>query len=215
MPGMGKKPVIVLAYPDNIVRYGLKLILIEQGYDVKPFEWDGSIALDSLPDSNLLLIDYENIKNVPDIINRLKKKTQAKLAIIKGYGVQETFIGDFSKDVLGFLSLEDKPDDFITSIGMLLQGYMVVSRKQLSELKQAISAGSLQSREGLSGREVEIIKWIVSGKTNREIADELFISEHTVKVHLKNVLTKLDLRNRQEVIAYAFQQGLVSDDGSN
>jgi two-component system nitrate/nitrite response regulator NarL len=52
---------------------------------------------------------------------------------------------------------------------------------------------------------------VCEGATNREIAERLIVSEHTVKVHLRNILNKLNLRNRQQVAAYAVQEGLVTD----
>ncbi|MBB6637049.1 response regulator [Cohnella thailandensis] len=59
----------------------------------------------------------------------------------------------------------------------------------------------------ITPREQEILKWVSKGLSNREIADKLIISEHTVKNHLKNILQKLHLDNRVQLARYAFQQG--------
>lgn len=61
----------------------------------------------------------------------------------------------------------------------------------------------------LSTREIEVLQLVAKGMSNREISDALFISEHTVKSHLKNILSKLHLDNRVQLTSYAFQQGLV------
>jgi DNA-binding NarL/FixJ family response regulator len=63
---------------------------------------------------------------------------------------------------------------------------------------------------GLTAREVEVVRLAAGGRTNREIAAELVISEKTVARHLSNIFTKLDLSSRSAVTAYAYQQGLVS-----
>ena len=62
--------------------------------------------------------------------------------------------------------------------------------------------------EPLTAREHDVLDLVVRGASNREIADSLIVSENTVKYHLKNILQKLHLRNRAEVVAYALRQGL-------
>ena len=62
---------------------------------------------------------------------------------------------------------------------------------------------------GLTGREVEVLRLIAAGKTNKAIGDELFISEKTVARHVSNILTKLRLDNRAAATAHAFKHGLV------
>ncbi|MBB6731106.1 response regulator [Cohnella zeiphila] len=64
-------------------------------------------------------------------------------------------------------------------------------------------------REGLTPRETEILQEVARGRTNRDIASELGLSEHTVKNHLKNILQKLHLDNRVQLTRYAFESGLV------
>ena len=62
---------------------------------------------------------------------------------------------------------------------------------------------------GLSARELEVLRLVAVGKTNREIAVELVVSEHTVARHLQNIFLKLDLASRAAATAYAYEQGLV------
>jgi len=64
-------------------------------------------------------------------------------------------------------------------------------------------------REGLTPRETEILQEVARGRTNRDIAAELGLSEHTVKNHLKNILQKLHLENRVQLTRYAYESGLV------
>ncbi|RME44896.1 MAG: DNA-binding response regulator [Caldilineae bacterium] len=62
----------------------------------------------------------------------------------------------------------------------------------------------------LTAREIEILRELATGATNREIADQLIISEHTVKNHVRNILNKLNLKNRREVARFARQHGLIN-----
>lgn len=62
----------------------------------------------------------------------------------------------------------------------------------------------------LSARELEVLQLVAKGLSNRDISAQLFISEHTVKSHLKNILSKLHLKNRVQLTSYAFQNGLMN-----
>ena len=63
---------------------------------------------------------------------------------------------------------------------------------------------------GLTSRELEVLRELTTGASNQEIADRLVIAENTVKVHVRNLLAKLDLKNRREAASYARRQGLVN-----
>ncbi|WP_249869573.1 response regulator [Oceanobacillus saliphilus] len=66
-----------------------------------------------------------------------------------------------------------------------------------------------KEKSPLSTREIEVLQLVAKGLSNKEISEILFISEHTVKSHLKNILSKLHLENRVQLASYAFQQGLM------
>lgn len=82
-----------------------------------------------------------------------------------------------------------------------------IARRILREFKVASSEETSLPDE-LSPRECEILRCVAKGASNKEIADELFISENTVKNHLKNILAKLHLKNRVQLATYAIKQGL-------
>jgi DNA-binding NarL/FixJ family response regulator len=63
---------------------------------------------------------------------------------------------------------------------------------------------------GLSAREIEVLRLVATGKTNRAIATELFISERTVERHVSNIFTKLDVSSRAAATAYAYEHQLIS-----
>lgn len=66
--------------------------------------------------------------------------------------------------------------------------------------------------EALTEREVDVLRLVAQGSSNPQIADELHITVNTVKVHLRNILSKLQLDNRTQAAAYAVQNGLVAQD---
>jgi DNA-binding NarL/FixJ family response regulator len=112
----------------------------------------------------------------------------------------------------GYLSVNLSSQEFVQALHMLAKGDIVVSQDMATGVKIELDADhALKSRDDISGREQEVLQLVCEGATNREIAERLIVSEHTVKVHLRNILNKLNLRNRQQVAAYAVQEGLVTD----
>jgi DNA-binding NarL/FixJ family response regulator len=88
----------------------------------------------------------------------------------------------------------------------------VVAAKILQEFARpnADPAETGEMIDELTPREIEILQLVVDGKTNKEIATCLFIAENTVKIHLRNILEKLQLQNRIQAAVYAVRQGLVN-----
>jgi DNA-binding NarL/FixJ family response regulator len=78
------------------------------------------------------------------------------------------------------------------------------ARPDLARLEQPTT-----SRHGLSGRELEVLRLVAAGRTNREIAASLVISEHTVARHLQNIFAKLGISSRAAATAFAFEHDLV------
>ena len=116
----------------------------------------------------------------------------------------------------GCLAKSISTDDLVKSIELISGGRVIISSHLVTRLFNEIDAISKstdaqgEKKVPLSEREIEIVLLIVEGNTNREIAEKLFIAESTVKVHVKNILGKLELRNRQQLVAYAVLQNLVS-----
>jgi DNA-binding NarL/FixJ family response regulator len=86
-----------------------------------------------------------------------------------------------------------------------------LARKVLGAFARPNAAPSAQASDALTEREREVLELLVRGVTsNRELAEHLFVSENTVKYHLRNILQKLHLQNRAQVIAYAVRHGLIA-----
>ena len=89
----------------------------------------------------------------------------------------------------------------------------VIAAKILREFEKTSRGtdGELEATERLTEREIEVLRLVVEGRSNQEIAQGLVISESTVKNHLRNILGKLHLQNRIQAAVYAVRQGLVED----
>jgi DNA-binding NarL/FixJ family response regulator len=114
----------------------------------------------------------------------------------------------------GFLPKNLEAGPFFALLEGVMQGQPALTpglaRKLLSEFAHPVAKPAERPVEGLTEREREVLELLVQGVTsNRELADRLFVSENTIKYHLRNILNKLHLQNRAQVIAYALRQRLV------
>ncbi len=117
----------------------------------------------------------------------------------------------------GYILKNTEPEELIQAILHITQGGVIVSpimaTKLLTEFKGLEAEGkreAIQETESnLSPREGEVLQLVAQGATNKQIADSLFISENTVKTHLRNIMEKLHLANRSQAAAYAVEKGLV------
>ena len=121
----------------------------------------------------------------------------------------------------GYILKNTEPEELIHAIFHIAQGGVIVSplmaTKLLTEFKYLSAGTERKSTQGtdadLSPREGEVLQLVAQGATNKEIADSLFISENTVKTHLRNIMEKLHLANRIQAAAYAVKRGLVHYQG--
>ena len=114
----------------------------------------------------------------------------------------------------GFLLKDTPPEELASAVRVVAAGEAMlapsVTKRMLDEFARA--PGVLTNRPGiddLTEREGEVIRFIARGLSNSEIADELFVSETTVKTHVSHILTKLELRDRVQVVVAAYESGLV------
>ena len=117
----------------------------------------------------------------------------------------------------GYLLKNAEPEELIYAIFHIAQGGVIISPlmaiKLLTEFKDLEARVERETtREtdaNLSPREGEVLQLVAQGATNKGIADSLFISENTVKTHLRSIMEKLHLANRSQAAAYAVKRGLV------
>jgi len=117
----------------------------------------------------------------------------------------------------GYIIKNIDPDRFFELLEAAYQGEPALppnlARKVLQEFAQPKIERKKRPDAELTDREREILELLVQGITsNKEIAERLFLSESTVKYHLHNILNKLHLQNRAQVVAYALQHGLIPKD---
>jgi len=116
----------------------------------------------------------------------------------------------------GYLLKEISVEEVAEAIRAVVQGQSLISPSMASKLLNEFNAMSRRAEEkqqfpapALTARELEVLKNVARGMSNREIADELYISENTVKNHVRNILEKLHLHSRMEAVIYAVRERLL------
>jgi two-component system response regulator NreC len=114
----------------------------------------------------------------------------------------------------GYIPKRAAPDDLVSAIHVVSQGnvflYPTLAKLLVKDFIQRTESGEDSAAEVLTPREREVLTYIAEGHTNREIAEELVISHKTVDRHRENIMRKLNLHSRVELVKYAIEKGLIT-----
>jgi DNA-binding NarL/FixJ family response regulator len=206
---------VVIAHHHTLIREGIVRILQEGGFQVTGQAETGqnlkNLVAEHQPD--IALVDWEVSEVDAGAIHELAEGNQYLTVVILARPQSaDSSLPAVQAGAKGCLSVNLSPQEFLQSLRLLVQGDLVVSRDIAEGFEKGLTDGEMHGIEdSLSGREREVICLVGQGQSNREIAEKLIVSEHTIKVHLRHIMNKLTLRNRQQIAAYAAREGLVSN----
>ena len=172
---------------------------------------DGLAAMEVVrrvhPDIVLLDVNMAGIGGV-ETVKLLKRSETCKVIMLTISKNDDDLFGAIANGADGYLLKNSEPEDLRKAIIAVSQGNSVLSPQVTRRVFKAISSDPEQITEsGLSGRELEVLDRLAAGFTTAQIADGLFISENTVKTHVRHILEKLEAANRAEAVSKALQQG--------
>ena len=125
----------------------------------------------------------------------------------------EDLFGAISAGADGYLLKNVSPDELFKAIRNVHAGLSVLAPDVTRQVLRAISLDQVGAADrGLSSREIEVLKCLAQGKTTAQISTELFISDNTVKTHVRHILEKLEAANRAEAVSKAVQLGMIGQD---
>lgn len=209
---------VLIADDHALFRDGIASLLAAHGYEVIGEASDGLEAVAKArglkPDLILMDIRMPNIGGLE--ATRLVKAelSDTKVVILTVSDDEDDLFEAIKSGAQGYLLKNLKADAFFDLLSSVAQGDAPVSPKMASKMLSEFSrltSGMASQQPMLTERELDVLKLVAGGKTNKEIAAELFVSESTVKYHLRNILDRLHLENRAQVIAYAVERGLKLD----
>ena len=212
---------VIVADDQDLVRTGLAMILNAQpGIEVVGEAADGAEAVHLArrlqPDVCLLDINMPRIDGIeatkalagPDTSNPIP------VVVITTFDRDEYVYGALKAGARGFLLKDADTELLVQAITAAASGDALVAPSITARLLEAFAAtdsatAPIQPVDPLTDREEEVLMKVARGKTNAEIAEDLFISNSTVKTHIARLMTKLEARNRVELVIWAYETGRV------
>lgn len=212
---------VIVADDQELVRTGLAMILNAQpGIEVVGEAADGVEAVDLArrlqPDVCLLDINMPRMDGIeatkalagPDTSNPIP------VVVITTFDLDEYVYGALKAGARGFLLKDADQELLVQAITAAASGDALIAPSITARLLEAFAAtdsatAPIQPVDPLTDREEEVLMKVARGKTNAEIAEDLFISNSTVKTHIARLMTKLEARNRVELVIWAYQAGRV------
>lgn len=190
-----------------LVREGLKILFGETKFKIVE-EIDNPVEKAENADLVILGLN-ENDNNLENLVNQVKNYYASSRIVVLSSGIQPDFIKFcFSHNIDGYLAKNMPPSSLLGSLNMIMEGEKMYPATAL-EFFMSNDKRNKTDGNSLSNREVEILKHVADGKTNKEIALHRNIAESTVKAHLKTILRKLSLSNRTQAARWAFNEGLA------
>jgi DNA-binding NarL/FixJ family response regulator len=161
------------------------------------------------PDVVLLDVNMPILGGV-ETVQVLREKENPRILMLTISKHDEDLFGAIAAGADGYLLKNSEPEELRRAINLVAQGKSVLSPEVTSRVMKAVSGVQGISAEiGLSHREMEVLDCLAQGKTSSVIASELFITENTVKTHVRHILEKLEAANRAEAVSRAIQLGLI------
>lgn len=168
-------------------------------------------ALSLLPDLVLMDIHMPGMSGLEALKSIKAEHPDMKVVILTVSEEDKDLLEAIRSGANGYILKHIDSTEFFKLLGNLEHGDAAILPSIATRLFKYVSqTGGPAEKSPLSEREVEVLKLIAAGKSNRDIAGSLSLSENTVKFHIKNILQKLAVANRIEAVTYAMQHGMIS-----
>lgn len=206
---------VLLVDDHEMVRLGVSSYLsIQPDIEVVGEAENGLIgyekALEKRPDVILMDLVMEVMDGIEATQKILAEWPEAKVIIVTSFIDDEKVYPAIEAGAAGYLLKTSSAKDIANAIRSAYNGEKVLEPEVTSKMMERLSKPKVHVlHEDLTNREKEILLLISEGKSNQEIADELFITLKTVKTHVSNILSKLDVDDRTQAAIYAFKHGIV------
>jgi len=212
------EPITILIVDDHeVVRKGIRGYLDTlPGYEVVGEADSGEQAVDLvkqlIPDVILMDLVLPGMDGVEAtrIVKNISPRTQ--IVVLTSYHDDSLIFPALKAGAISYILKDMKMNKLAEAITKAHNGEVIIHTKVTSRVLQNIRKDNQQDQiiyTDLTERELDVLKLIAKGYSNRQIAEELVISENTVKGHVSNILSKLHLADRTQAAVFAWQQGIV------
>ena len=215
---MNQLPIQVLIVDDHaIVRKGIRALLAEVDcIQVVGEAGNGQDAITLAEDLNPEVILMDLVMPELDGIEAIRQITshreQARILVLTSFASDDKVFPAIKAGALGYLLKDSEPADLLQAIQQVHRGepslHPIIASKVLQEMQRP--SRRPPTPDPLTDRELQVLRLVAKGLGNQEIAEQLVVTEATVRSHVSNILHKLHLANRVQATLYALQEGLTS-----
>jgi DNA-binding NarL/FixJ family response regulator len=211
---VGDEIRIVVVDDHALFRRGLVGLLDEMDrFQVVGEAVDGAAALDAIraqkPDIVLLDVNMPEMGGIETVKALRKQHLDIPVLMLTISQYEEDLIGAIRAGANGYLLKNAEPETLRQTIEQVVAGKSVLAPEITEQVFRLVRSGQLGAASVLTKREIEVLRHLAKGLTTAQTGTELFISENTVKTHVRHILEKLEVSNRAEAVAKATQLGMI------
>ena len=211
---------VVVADDQTVVREGLiTLIGTMSGIEVVGAAADGdeavSLVTELAPDVVLMDLRMPRLDGA-EATRRIRAEHPAtQVVVLTTYADDESIVGALRAGAIGYLTKDAGREHIARALEAAASGQAILDSEVQARLVEVVSlplsaANGAPLPDGLTVREAEVLRLIAAGLSNSEIAEQLFVSEVTIKTHVNHIFTKTSSRDRSQAVAYAHRRGLAT-----
>lgn len=206
---------VILVDDHEMVRMGLSAYLATQSdIEIVGEASDGKagvqLALEKKPDVILMDLLMEGMDGIQATREIVKVLPEPKIIVLTSFLDDDKVYPALEAGALSYLLKTSRADKIASAIRSAAKGESVLEAKVTSKVISKMQGFNQEKpHESLTAREMEVLQLIADGNTNQEIADKLYITVKTVKTHITNLLSKLELDDRTQAAIYAYRNNLV------
>ena len=215
---------VLLVDDQPLLRHGFAMILgAEADIEVVGEAADGAgavrLATSLLPDVVLMDVRMPGMDGIEATGQIVSREPSVRVIILTTFDLDEYAFEGLRAGASGFLLKNVRPDELLAGIRSVAAGDAVLAPTTTRRLldtyargfvaRPASTGGEVDALAALTQRERDVFAELAAGRTNKEIARRLFLSETTVKTHVVRILSKLDLRDRVQAVIFAYEAGIA------
>jgi DNA-binding NarL/FixJ family response regulator len=200
---------VLVADDHSLFRDGIISLLEAAGFDVVGQVGDGEAAVEAAlrlrPDLVLLDITMPKMSGLEALRSIRTKLPETRVVMLTASDDDDDLLEAVESGALGYLLKDLNTDEFFEMLDGLQRGEAAMTRRTATRLMKGLAVPSRQQTEpvhSLTQREIELLRLVAEGMSNKAIAQTLSVSENTVKYHMKNILHKLGVQNRTMAVTY-------------
>lgn len=171
------------------------------------------LAMELRPDVILMDLVMSEMDGIEATKRIIEKWPEAKIIIVTSFLDDEKVYPALEAGATSYMLKTSKASEIARAVRSTFQGQSVLEPEVTGKMMEKLRRPKItQLHDQLTNREMEILLLMTQGKTNQEIADELYIALKTAKVHVSNILSKLAVQDRTQAVIYAFKHSLVQEE---